>query len=249
MRHLALAMFALFCVGCASYTTPGRGADMTTFGYNQASLTDSSVQKRLELKPLATFPTNIAVVRVQESGYRSYWAEGVGSGRYSVLTARDNKMESEASFNRIANMPQVINIAMLNRLLVPPDLKSDLQLREAAAGLHADILLVYTVDTIFRSRDELKPLSAVTLGLSPNVGVHVTSTASAVLMDTRNGYVYGVAESTAKKQQLANAWTDADAVDQSRRAAETEALAKLVPEIERTWTNILAQYAPRPKGP
>ncbi|MCX5661296.1 MAG: hypothetical protein NTW19_16565 [Planctomycetota bacterium] len=248
MRILALVAVALFAVGCNSYVTPGRGADMSTFGFNREALTDASVQKKLELKPLASFPATLAVVRVQESGYSSYRGHGYGEGKYSIVTARDSEVETDATFNRIARMPQVTAIAMLNRMVLPPNLTTDLQLREAAATLHADIVLIYTVDSVFRSNDALKPLSAVTLGLSPNVGVHVTSTASAVLMDTRNGYVYAVAEATSKKGQLANAWTDEDAVDQSRRAAEAESLQKLVAEIERTWTNVVAQYTPARKA-
>jgi hypothetical protein len=61
------------------------------------------------------------------------------------------------------------------------------------------VLLVYTLDTTFVVEDKAAPLSVVSLGLFPNHLARVVCTASAVLMDTRNGYVYGVAEGTARR--------------------------------------------------
>ena len=85
---------------------------------------------------------------------------------------------------------------------------SDLELREAAAALHADIVLIYTIDTGFQVEDHLSPLSVVTLGLSPNQTAQIVTTATAVLMDTRNGYIYGYSEATEHGFQLTNAWLE-----------------------------------------
>src|SRR5258706_577198 len=86
----------------------------------------------------------------------------------------------------------------------------------ATPGRGADMLLVYAVDTTFRGQDNAAPLSVITLGLSPNQQAQVVCTASAVLMDTRNGYIYGVAEATDRGTQLTSAWTSGSAVDQAR---------------------------------
>jgi hypothetical protein len=71
----------------------------------------------------------------------------------------------------------------------------------------------------------------------------VVTTASAVLLDTRNGYVYGVAEATAREDKLANAWTSDDAIDSARRSAETAAFDKLVDDFARAWKQVVEQYA------
>ena len=131
----------------------------------------------------------------------------------------------------------------MNRLLLPPQLNSDMDLRQAAAALHADVLLVYTLDTTFRVEDSLAPLTVVTLGLSPNQHARVVCTASAVLLDTRNGFVYGVAEATQQGTQLASAWTSGAAVDDTRRRTETQAFDKLVGELEKTWVGVVRTYA------
>jgi hypothetical protein len=85
----------------------------------------------------------------------------------------------------------VSGVGPINRLLLPTHLETDRELREAAARMHADVLLLYTLDTTFVVEDKAAPLTVVSLGLSPNKQANVICTASALLMDTRNGYLYG----------------------------------------------------------
>src|SRR6185369_2340312 len=118
-------------------------------------------------------------------GYCSSTATSYGQGRYSILTTRD--VEKPETIEKLAKMPQIAGVAPISRLLLPATLESDRELRQAAAKLQADILLIYTIDTEFKTEDKAAPISVVTLGLSPNQQVRVTTTASAVLMDTRNG--------------------------------------------------------------
>ena len=251
-RRSHVARFVLFGLvaaartggGCASYTTPGRAADLRTFGVEPAArdeLSDPSVIRAIDKRPLAAFPTGIAVARVQAPGYRSHTTEGWGTGRYSIVTPRD--IEKPEQVERLARLPLVSGIAPLNRLLLPPQLETDLELRQAAAALHADMLLVYTLDTTFVVEDKAAPLTVITLGLSPNQQARVVTTASAVLMDTRNGYVYGVAEASEKDNRLASGWTSGDAVDESRRRAETKASEKLIGELETMWGGVVRTYA------
>ena len=130
---------------------------------------------------------------------------------------------------------------MLNRLLLPAEFHSDLERATPPAALHADMLLIYTLDTTFEVEDVVAPLTVVTLGLSPNQVAHVSCTASAVIMDTRNGYVYGIAEATDRQQQLASAWTSQAAVDQTRRHVESTAFKPLGDNLRRTWAGVVQQ--------
>jgi hypothetical protein len=100
------------------------------------------------------------------------------------------------------------------------------------------MLLVYTFDTDFFVGDSLFPLTVVTLGLSPNKKVRVNTTASAILVDVRTGYVYGSCEVTARKEALASAWTTTDAVDRSRLKTERQAFEKLLAEFESLWEGV-----------
>jgi hypothetical protein len=62
-------------------------------------------------------------------------------------------------------------------------------------------------------------------------------------MDTRNGYVYGVAEATDRQKQLASGWTNASAVDQTRRRVEAVAFAKLAGNLEGVWKGVISNVA------
>jgi len=219
--------------GCASsYVVPGRAADMNVF-------LDPDLRQAYARQAASPLPARIAVVRVQEPGYRSHTADGYGQGRYSVVTVRD--VEDDDGARRIGALPDVAGVVALNRLVLSSSLQTDRELRVAAARLGADMLLIYTFDTGYRVADGLRPLTVVSLGLFPTKVAHVTTTASALLMDVRTGYVYGSAETTSRRSPLANAWTSADAVDGSRRTTERDALGKLVTDFERIWPQIVAQ--------
>ena len=244
-RAARIAIIALFAIqGCAEYVTPGPAANLERVGVTRTvreASTDGVIQKAFDKKPLANFPTGIAVARIQSPEYNSQTATKFGSGAYCVITTRD--VEKPEQIDRLASLPMISGIAPVNRLLLPDHLDSDLELRQAAAKLQADMLLIYTLDTQFTTEDKAAPLSVITLGLSPNQQVRVTSTASAVLMDTRNGYIYGLAEATDRQNQMTSAWQNDVAIDETRRATESAAFDKLVDNLATTWKGVVAKYA------
>ena len=241
-----IVMTICFGTGCASYSAKSIGrADFRAMGITEEQAdaqTDISIAKRLERKPLAAFPTAIAVVRVQEHGYCSPTARGFGHGNFSVVTTRD--VEPDDAFTKIATLPMVEGVAPLNKLVLPANLQSEEHLRQGAANVQADMLLIYTFDTVFTSDKKMAPLGVVTLGLFPDRTARVTSTASAALVDTRNGYVYGLAEATGRESQLTNAWNSKQAVDDARRNAERHAFENLAKEFPTMWQGVVDRYGP-----
>lgn len=239
-------LIALLLIGgCATYQTPGTAANFRAMGLTPeevADATDWDVSEKLDRQPLASFPASIAVARVQGRNYRSHTARGYGSGNYTLVTIRD--VEKDEDFERLTNLPMVDGVAALNRLVVTDRIRTERDLRVAAASVQADMLLLYTFDTSFGSESRIAPLSTITLGLFPEREARVTSTVSAILVDTRNGFVYGLAEGTSETTQLANAWTSRSAVDQSRRRAEREAFVKVIDQFENTWQNVVRRYGP-----
>ncbi len=230
---------------CSSYITPGRAADFRAMGITKEAATrqtDYSIGEKLDKKPLASFPAAIAVARVQGSGYYSHSERAFGSGRFSVITSRT--VETEEHIRAITSLPLVRGVATLNRLVLPDVLNTEKDLREAAASVQADMLLVYTFDTSFDTGTTVPALGTITLGLFPNQKASVTTTTSAALIDTRNGYIYGLAEASASDTQLANAWTSRDAVDDCRKRCEKQAFAKVVGEFSTLWAGVVSQYGP-----
>jgi hypothetical protein len=254
LRVIAIYTIALLA-GCAHYATPGRGAQMDLFGgagqpgapraEDKAANTDAGIQQVLDKKPLASFPASLALVRVQAPGYVSHTARGWGGGAYTVLTTRD--VERPEDVSRINALPNVRGVAPLNRLVIPTVLNSDYELRAAAARMRADILVLYTIDTVFHETDRTTPLTVVSLGAVDNKRLRIISTASAALLDTRSGYVYGLAEASGQHEELQNAYKTEEEIDRIRRDVETKAFAGLVGEMEQTWKMVLAEHN-RPGG-
>lgn len=225
--------------GCASYTTPGGGVQLS-------ALADADINELMSRKPAANFPANISVARVQAPGYQSYTVDSFGSGRYSVVTTRE--VESEDDFKKLSRLPMVAGIAPLNRILLPANLDSIKSLREASARLKADVLLIYTFDTSFHAGEQrFAPLNTIALGFLKNKKVTVTTTVSAAFFDVRTEYLYGLSEATVKESRQSSVWSTSAAVDDLRVVTEKAAFQQLVPEIENTWAEIAAQYAPNKK--
>jgi len=117
-------------------------------------------------------------------------------------------------------------------------------LRTGAAQLHGDILLLYTFDTSFRTdTTRIGPLQLVSLGFFPNKKAVVTSTCSAAFIDVRTGYVYGVAEATAKEEQRSDLWSTREVLENARLHAERDAFGSLLDELTKSWASIYAEYA------
>ena len=203
--------------------------------------TDAAISDAMAKKPLASFPAAVAIVRVQSPGYRSYTCSSWGVGRYSIVTTRD--VEAEADVARLSSLPMLRGLAPLNRLVLDEQLQSDEELRRGAARLHADMLLIYTLDTTFADVDRSTPLSVITLGIGPTKRMRVICTASAALLDVRTGYVYGLTEARKEHEELQNAWKTADEVDVTRREVESKAFAALVGELQNTWAGVVKEYA------
>ena len=238
MRILLLITIAVLVAGlngCATaYIPPSGRADFNAF-------TSSSMKESFAARPAAGFPAYITAVRVQASSYSNYHTKregGVfGQGRYSIVTVRD--IEDNADIQRIAKLPEVGGLVSLSTLLLPTKLQSDRELREAAARLKADMLLLYTLDTSFHENDALVALKVVTLGLSPTRKVFVHVNASALLLDTRTGFVYAAFEANEKRQMISNAWESGETADRALRDAEKTAFKSLVSELEKNWPRIL----------
>lgn len=234
IKILVLVLSALLISGCAnrlSYTTPAAGVSL-------AEIDDTDIRGLFSTVPAASFPANIAIVRVQDSGYATRTNRGYGHGRYSIVTTRD--IETDESFDKVSKLPLVHGIAPIGRLLLPPNPNTIKDLRAPAASLHADLLLIYSVDSSFAvDGKSLGPLSLVSLGFIKNKTAHVTATVAGVLVDVRTGFIYGTTEATATEEQRASIWSTELAIDTSRMKAEQEAFDSFVDEFQDLWTGVL----------
>ena len=235
MKHSAtLMLLALGISGCASYTTPGGPVDIT-------DIQSYDIRERMSRSPAADFPALLTVARVQSAGYSSKSASTYGSGNFVVVTNRE--LLSDDHFKLAGKWTDVRGISPLSRLLIPPRLNAVDDLRIASAALKADILVLFTIDTTFRvDGKSIGPLSVVSLGLLRDRETVVNTTASAILVDVRTGFVYGVAESTASERQPSSVWTNVRTADQARLRTERDAFDGLFDELGKTWQSITAEH-------
>jgi hypothetical protein len=198
---------------------------------------DGEIRDYFERKPESQYPANIAVIRVQESGYTTLTNQGVGLGRYSIVTTRD--IEEDEHFEAIASLPLVDGVAPIGRMLVPSVASTVKDLRVPAASLRADMLLIYSVDTSFKVGGEsVGALAVISLGLVRNKEARVTSTVAGALVDVRTGFVYGTVEATSREEQKASVWSTQDAIESSRLIAERQAFDDFINEFSGLWGDI-----------
>jgi len=229
---VVIAGILVLLSGCQSYQTPGGPAPI-------GAMTAASVADRLRSVPEAPLPAIIAYTRVQDAGYRSWNDGGTNRGSLSIVGPREIERPEDAQ--AMASWAEVKHIARLTPILVPPQGDSLMALREGAATLHADVLAIYTVDTVFDVDDhDIGPIGLITLGLAPTKNARVRSSVSMAFFDVRTGHCYGTAEGSASDGQLASAWTSGDAIDQCRLRVERQAFEAMLGEARKTWEGAAA---------
>lgn len=236
IQALALLVCLTAAAGCSTYTTPGAGVSLAAI-----SEADGDIAEAYQRQPAATFPARLTVVRVASSGYRSRSNTSVGDGAFSLVTTRD--IETEESLSRLAAMPRVQAIAPVSRLLLPGTLSSVRDLRTAAAQLRSDMLLIYTIDTRFRTDvADVGPLQTIALGFLPTHRATVSATFAFMVVDVRTGFIYGTGETTRSQDQRSNLWGSEQAIEEARMRAEREAFEAGLGEVEVLWGTIVAQH-------
>ncbi len=235
---LAMALTAAALLGgCASYLPPGAKADLQVFA-------PADIAAGFAIQPTAPFPASIAAVRVQAPAYTNHYLDSnggkVGAGRYSVIVTREVEMEHH--FEQVAKLAQVAGVTGINRMLLPDRFDSDREIRAAASRLQADLVFLYAFDTAFFESDAARPLTVITLGLAPTRRIVASTTVSALLLDTRTGYVYATYEVTVRKEAVASSWGSRDTADRSRRDNEREAFGRLIDDVAGSWPKLLEHH-------
>jgi hypothetical protein len=110
--------------------------------------------------------------------------------------------------------------------------------REAAAKLHTDAVLLIQLERHVTDGQIFAPLSLFTLGMFPNDRAEIIVTALAALVDTRTGYVYGVLEKSAGKNSYSITWDD-NARTRAIQKTERVAMEKLLAEFPDFWSGVV----------
>jgi hypothetical protein len=195
----------------------------------------------VDRKPTATFPATVAVVRVETPKLPPNAPPGYGQGAYKVVFTRN--VEKPEVFERLAKLPMVASLETMSRLELPDGLTNEQALRTAAVNDHCNLLMIYRFDDSYDDRDTVGWKTIVTAGIAPTKRLIVTSTASAVLVDSHTGFLYGSIDASSDKSTVSSCWAEDAAADSSRQDAEAAAFERLVPEMEKAWGKVITKYA------
>ena len=252
---LCCALIALLLLtGCASsYVVTPSGADLSELGMSpqvdpatRRAQTDGDIAQTLALRPLAQFPASIAVVRVQKATDASR-SHGVSFGRSALVPIAERTVETDEHLATLRALPEVRDIARLNRLVLG-SAQTDRELRAAAAKLHADLLLVYTINTAVYRENHNEPINIVHLGLFSSRKFRVESTVTALLLGTHNGYVYATAEVAEDQDITDNAWRNTRQIEQTVEQMEQQAFDQLVTSFVTSWPQLIQAHTGKVVG-
>ena len=239
MNHLFTVLSLLLSLsGCATYQAPGGGVPVVDLAQSGAN------RDTVNPQPAAPFPARILLVRIQASDYATTGSACFGTGQYCVLT--DSNVESTGAMQRLQALPLVAAVDRMPPASIPKSLNTIDELRAAAADLHADLLLLYSLDTRFTvDNADLAPLAVITPGFLPNKGARVTVRTSAVLVDARTGFVYGMAEATSWRDQNAAVWATRATIEDERRITERSSFELWQERFAALWQRVIATHAMR----
>jgi hypothetical protein len=214
---------SLLLGGCASHINSPVVAQAREA--RRAAFSDPLLARAFDAKPALRFPSTIALA-TNDHGTRDH------------LRA----LSAHGKFDDLKSLPQIADVVPLSSLLYSTGTKPDLAMREAAARVHADAVLIVTTETNATDGRLFAPLTELSLGLFPNKRYELIATALAALVDVRTGYVYGTLEQSRARSGLTMTWGSDDVIAHARAAAEREALGKLFGEFPAFWRGVVQTH-------
>ena len=243
----ALAGLAFFAAGCATYELVEPVAELSALSPELQNLTEAKIETYLTADAKPAFPATVAVGKLTPPYYA--WARASGQGELSLATVGGEEAEGWRSLAGLDGEPGqgvVEQVHFISSLLAggQPDLKN---LRDAAALLHAPVLLAYIqVDSANDGYNEaaIAYWSVVGLFVVPGHTVGHHTVCQALLVDTRSGFILASAQGESKREE--NVLPGAVEIARGRTAdqAQAEAIANLQVEVGKALLAIAAKPSP-----
>jgi hypothetical protein len=221
---LPLALFA----ACQSYVNSPKVA--AARAESARAFSDPLIARAFKAEPAIRFPARIALAPVNDDARQQLRA-----------------LDAAGQLDALKRLPDVAAVVPLSSLVIsdsdgkPRWNQADLVVREAAAKLHTDAVLLLKTETHVTDGKIFAPLTTVSLGLFPNNRAEVIATTLAALVDTRTGYVYGTLERSAGRTSYSMSW-DEFTRDRTIERASFTATSKLFAEIPDFWRGVVQAH-------
>ncbi len=218
-----------FLTGCSSYVnTPNVKAARAQ---KQEAFSHTLISRAYNAQPTITFPATIAIAP---------------QGTEALMQLR--ALDALGKLDSLKRLPDLRGLPLVSGLVESdidhPDAAkvADLRLREAAARLHADAVLIMSIETNATDGQIFSPLTVATLGLFPNNRYEIIATGLLALVDTRTGYVYGTLEKSAAKSGIVMVAGSDESLERRKHQAQREAMEKLLSEVPAFWQSVVSTH-------
>lgn len=236
LKHLILAMGALSLCACATTTQYTSGKDYlarydkdVALSTANAGFIEADIRNIASVEPSLEFPARIGLARIE---------------RGKLISVPQDEIEAWASLHRRLgpSFGDFVPVSPLIASMVSTTAKRNPQardvvdnIRRGSARQHLDYVLIYEVsDTSDYQQNALQLADWSILGLFvlPSRNVKVDSTATAMLIDVRNGYPYGTATAFAKRKAVSTAMGSTTRKTKLQNKARVIAVKELTGEVE-----------------
>ena len=237
-----IPILAVALAGCDHSVQTTSGKDYLS-GYSQSGLAeeaeiDARVREVATIEPTLRFPARIGLARIDEGGLSPVpapearaWAEaaerlGPGFGTFVPV----NRLVAEII---VPVGPDDKGVGSLRRLVE--------KIRLGAARQHLDAVLIYqTHYTADADRNVLGIADWTIIGafMLPGQSIEATAFASALLIDVRNGYPYGTADTVVDRETLATTIGRQSASSELGEDARAAAALLLIEDVEQMMLDL-----------
>lgn len=235
---LTVCLAAISLCACSAHTQLTSGHDYLaryapTKSHVSSSI-DQDVRNIAAVEPNLHFPARIGLARIERRSLTNIPADETASWTdlADELGPRYGEFVPVSPF--IASMVRPEDT----------DLRTDhvvADIRRASARQHLDYVLIYEVSQNASKKSNALSFADLTiLGMFvlPSRNMKVDSTASALLIDVRNGYPYGTATAFASKKKVTTAASSGSYRQSVRDKTNIKAVANLTIEVETMFEEL-----------
>lgn len=230
-RHLFALSATLTLVGCTTTAQYTSGADylaryQTPTASTQSTEIDASIRQIAAIEPDLRFPARIGLARIERGLLVGVPADEAQSWAAAAETL------GTGFGDLIPVSPLVANMVSSQRGKAGVEAVD--HIRKGAARQHLDYVITYEVtDTAASDGNALRLADLTVLGLFvlPSRDLKAEATASAILLDVRNGYPYLTGTTFADKKGISTVVGKGDRKDKLRSAARQVAVAQIAEEF------------------
>lgn len=210
----------------------------------ESSALAEDIAAAASVEPILTFPAHFGLVRIVGGRMTT-----IPEDELKLWTELAERYQTFGSFSAISPLAAEFTTASIERpegLTKSPSHLGSLvrKIRLGAARRHVDAVLIYEIGSkgdVSRTGIALADLTLLGSMVLPTRSVEATGIAEAMLLDVRNGYIYGNATATSDLSRFANAWGNDRRVRELREQAIKDVVQSLIPNVSAMFQELVTR--------